>query len=135
MSKKHTLRQVDRVCPCGNGPFMTCCGRYLQGGELPETAEALMRSRYSAYALKDEKYLRNSWYISTRPEGEILASLNGVKWTALDIASAKSEGNEGIVDFTAHYKVQGRARNLHEVARFVKDDGRWFYFDGTFPED
>ena len=54
-------------CPCGGPEYERCCGRYIDNGEIPETAEQLMRSRYSAYVLHKEPYLKSTWHPSTRP--------------------------------------------------------------------
>src|SRR5687767_1109085 len=59
-------------CPCGGPSLATCCGPYLDGTALPPTAEALMRSRYTAYTLKNEPYLLATWHPSTRPATRIV---------------------------------------------------------------
>lgn len=121
-------------CACQSGaPYAACCGRYLDGGDLPATAEALMRSRYSAYAAGREDYLLETWYRSRRPERLSLESSAPVKWLGLKILRTEGGGPEdtrGVVEFVARYKVGGRAERLQETSRFVREGGRWFYMDG-----
>jgi len=100
---------------------------------LPETAEQLMRSRYSAYALGDETYLRASWHASTCPADAIVQD-DAPKWLGLEVKQHRQQGDAATVEFVARYKIDGRAHRLHEVSRFVREEGKWLYVDGTFPE-
>jgi len=120
-------------CPCGGPAYERCCGRFIDGGEIPETAEQLMRSRYCAYVLRNEPYLKATWHASARPVEEV-AQDDGIKWLGLDVKKHVPAGDEATVEFVARYKLGGRAHRLHEVSRFVREDGRWFYVDGSFPE-
>ncbi|BEV18033.1 SEC-C domain-containing protein [Herbaspirillum sp. DW155] len=128
-------------CPCGQPSFEKCCGRFLSGGEIPATAELLMRSRYTAFALRDEAYLRATWFPDTLPEEE-LTSETDVKWIGLDIRKHQhaSGSDEATVEFVARFKVGGKAHRLHEISNFVRQpdesgQARWYYVDGRFPED
>ena len=126
------------ACPCGSDKtYGECCGLY-HAGWLAEnclhapTPEALMRSRYSAYALNLADYLLGTWHGSTAP-GEI--DFPPTKWLGLEIKHAETRGDAGIVEFIARYKDStGRAGRLHEVSRFVSSgvgpDTRWLYIDG-----
>ncbi len=122
----------DVLCPCGtNKKYADCCGRYLDGAEMPPTAEALMRSRYTAYTLLCEEYLLATWHISTRPTQLDLGDEALSKWLGLEVKRHDQQDTEhAIVEFVARYKVGGRAYRRHEVSRFVREDGRWFYVDG-----
>lgn len=118
-------------CPCGAPDYAECCGRYHEGAPAPD-AETLMRSRYSAYVLKLEAYLLATWHPSTRPATLELAS-DDAKWLRLDVKRHIVESaDRATVEFVARYKVGGRAHRLHEVSRFVREEGRWFYLDGEF---
>jgi SEC-C motif-containing protein len=123
---------APRRCPCGSGlPLADCCGRLHDGTATAATAEQLMRSRYSAFALGDAGYLLATWHPSTRPAA---LDLEGrVRWTGLDVL-ATSGGSllaaEGTVEFRASYVVDGRSDAQHEHSRFVRVDGRWLYLDG-----
>lgn len=120
-------------CPCGCGLLETCCGRFIHDGLTPQTALELMRSRYSAYVLRDESYLQATWYGSTRPANRLLDANDNIKWLSLEIKAHEQEGSAASVEFVARFKVHGRAQRLHEISRFVLEDGRWFYLDGSFP--
>ena len=121
-----------RPCPCGSGlTYPDCCGRLHDGSAQAATAEQLMRSRYSAFAVGDPAYLLATWHPRTRP-----ASLEldpAVRWTGLEVV-ATSGGTmlaaEGTVEFRAHFVAGGRPGVQSEVSRFVRDDGRWTYLDG-----
>lgn len=108
-----------------------------------------MRSRYSAYTLGDEAYLRATWHPGTRPVDAIVNENERVQWLGLEVKSAlrlrqrkanlSEMPDEDSVEFVARYKIGGRAHRLHEVSRFVREsDGggapRWFYVDGSFPQ-
>ncbi|HUV99648.1 MAG TPA: YchJ family metal-binding protein [Gallionella sp.] len=120
-------------CPCGGADYAACCGRYHDGEPAPD-ALALMRSRYSAYVLKLEPYLLATWHPGTRPASLDLVSENA-KWLGLEVKKHTPESvQRASVEFVARYKIGGRAARLHEVSRFVREDGRWFYLDGEFNE-
>lgn len=137
-------------CPCGSGAaFAECCAPFLSGAQVPATAAALMRSRYSAYTLRDEAYLLATWHPGTRPAAGLFNDDEGLTWLGLEVKSAlrlrkrkdvaecdsdAHGANHDTVEFVARYKVGGRAHRLHEVSRFVREQGRWFYVDGSFPE-
>ena len=121
------------LCPCGsNQPYAACCARYVEGNETAPTAEALMRSRYTAYTLLREDYLLATWHSSTRPSSLGLAEDTQTKWIGLEVKRHEQrDADHAIVEFVARYKVHGRAHRLHEVSRFVYEAGRWFYVDGN----
>ncbi len=97
-------------------------------------AEALMRSRYSAYVLKLEAYLLDTWHPRTRPAVLDLAA-DGAKWLGLEVKKHLIESDSSAtVEFVARYKINGRAYRLHEISHFVCEEGRWFYVDGDYPE-
>lgn len=120
----------SNVCPCGSGQsYIDCCGRF-HAGSLPETAEQLMHSRYSAFVCNDESYLLESWHPDTRPKALGLSDKEPVKWVGLKVLNHTSEGSKTTVEFIARYKINGKAQKIHELSRFVKEQGRWFYVDG-----
>ena len=122
-------------CPCGlPQPYDDCCGPLHRGERTAATAEQLMRSRFSAFAVGDDGYLARSWHSSTRPA--LLHTDRSQRWTALEILGATRGGlldTEGTVEFRAHWTAAGRAGVLHEDSRFVREDGRWVYLAGTTP--
>lgn len=121
-----------KLCPCGsNIVYADCCGRHIDGDEAAPAAEALMRSRYTAYTMQREDYLLATWHASTRPAQLGLAGEMPTKWLGLEVKRHEQQGGEhAIVEFVARYKVNGRAHRLHETSRFVREGGRWFYMDG-----
>lgn len=122
----------DTTCPCGSGAgYVRCCGRYLTGGEVPKTAEQLMRSRYCGFVLGDEAYLKATWHPNTRPKKVRLDEKH--RWLGLSIRATEAGGPDdstGRVEFVARLKENGRGHRLHEISRFEKIDGRWYYLDG-----
>ncbi|MNR79300.1 hypothetical protein D3C72_100070 [compost metagenome] len=121
------------ACPCGQSDYAQCCQPYHNGTPAP-TAEALMRSRYSAYALGLMHYVHATWHASTRPPLTDFVHDAATKWLGLEVRKFVPGQDEATVEFVARSKSGGRAQRLHEVSRFVKEDGRWFYIDGVFPE-
>ncbi|WLS43718.1 YchJ family protein [Micromonospora profundi] len=123
---------VGRVCPCGSGQAYADCCAPAHGGDKPApTAETLMRSRFSAFALGDADYLLRSWHSSTRPTSLELDP--GQRWIRLEIVETERGGlldATGTVTFRAHYRDAGRTGTLTETSRFVREDGRWVYLDG-----
>ncbi|WP_019466107.1 YchJ family protein [Dyella japonica] len=132
------VQAIDTLtpCPCGNNDgYSRCCGLLHEGG-VATTAEQLMRSRYSAYVLKREAYLLDTWHHSTRPAHLKLATQQPAPtWLGLTVKRHESEGDSAIVEFVARLRYGGgKAQRMHEISRFVREDGRWFYVDGEFPE-
>ena len=137
---KKNLLAAQNPCPCGSGEtYAKCCGPFhstvsdgsADGAHAP-TPEALMRSRYSAYALGLIDYLLATWHPSTAP-GEL--ELSPVKWLGLEVLHAQSAGDAGVVEFVARLRNgSGRAQRMHETSRFVREGGRWFYIDGNMAQ-
>lgn len=121
------MNSADR-CPCCSGlTFGECCERFHLG-ENPPTAEALMRSRFSAFATHNAEYLLQTWDAGTRPEQ--LGFDDAVDFYRLDILSTTAGGPfdlEGTVDFEAFYRVGKTLGSQREHSTFQKVDGRWIY--------
>ena len=118
-------------CPCGRPEFARCCGPYLEDfeGHPAPDAEALMRSRYSAFVLESAGYLLATWHASTRP-GELTFE-PGLKWLGLEVRDARQQdADHAEVEFVARSRLAGRGHRLHERSRFVREGGRWYYVDG-----
>lgn len=95
-------------------------------------AEALMRSRYAAFVLNELDYLLDTWHASTRPSS-LEANAPGMKWLGLQVRRhERQDADHATVEFVARSRHNGQASRLHEVSRFVREDGRWFYVDGDF---
>jgi SEC-C motif-containing protein len=127
---------MSRVCPCGSKlTFDRCCEPFLAGREFPETAEKLMRSRFTAYSLVRPAYLVATTAEAERgklDQEELGRYCRSVKCIALKVLSAEGgPGDEtGLVVFHAKLLVNGK-RMLHwEKSRFVREQGHWTYLDG-----
>jgi SEC-C motif-containing protein len=122
-------RPPTPACPCGLGqPYEECCGP-AHRGQPPATAEALMRSRYAAFALDETGYLLGSWHPTTRPSA--IEADPDLRWVGLDVLASTGGGMfdaEGVVEFRAHFRDQGRPGDMREVSRFVRDGGHWVYW-------
>jgi SEC-C motif-containing protein len=122
------MSKLSILCYCGSGRTYTQCCAPLHLGQPAGNAEALMRSRYSAYVLGLDDYLLQSWHVSTRPP--VLDLSEPTKWLGLHVLRHEPrDDTQALVEFVARYKVNGRAFRLHEVSRFVFEQGRWFYVD------
>ena len=128
-------RRAGGTCPCGSGAARAaCCGRYLDGVAFAPTAEALMRSRYSAFVEGRREYLLRTWAEETRPN--VLELDPGQRWLGLSIRATSAGGaadDVGEVEFVARSRLGGRGLRLQERSRFRRVDGQWFYVDGSFP--
>jgi SEC-C motif-containing protein len=124
-------------CPCGlSRPYAACCGRFLSGAQPAPTAEALMRSRYTAYVLGDAGYLLATWHPSTRPGRLDLDPEPRPRWLGLKVLRhAQEDDSHASVEFVARYKIGGRGYRLHEASRFVREAGIWYYLDGAIKGD
>lgn len=123
-------------CPCGlSATYGECCGRFHTGAAAAPTAERLMRSRYSAFVVRDAAYLLRTWHPDTRPSRLDLDPAQ--RWLGLTILET-SEGSAfhttGTVAFRARFAYRGAEDALHEHSRFVRQDGAWVYLDAIFAE-
>lgn len=125
---------MSSLCPCGSGKkFADCCEPYIKGIRPAPTAEAVMRSRYTAYTLEDVAYLKDTL---TRAQQEDFSAEETRKWAreadwqGLEIKSTEGGGEEdteGTVEFAAHFISQGQKQTHYEIATFEKIDGQWLY--------
>jgi len=125
-------------CPCGSdGDFEKCCSPFLAGHELPDTAEKLMRSRYTAYTQADIEYIKKTMTAEARKDFDPVETRKWAeesKWKGLKIIDTKLGGpsdKAGMVEFTATYEKDGVGIDHHEVSQFRKtDEGQWLFVDG-----
>jgi SEC-C motif-containing protein len=125
------------ACYCGSGiEFDECCGAILSGARKAESAEALMRARYTAFVTKQVDFLHQSLHPQHRQDHDIAATrrwADNAQWLGLQVVEAHSEeegANEATVEFIATYKEGGIVKPHHEISRFSKLDDQWFYVDG-----
>jgi len=139
-NKKDNNKQQS-LCPCDSGlDYAICCGRYHQGKIHAPTAEALMRSRYSAYAMGNAQYLYRTWHEKTRPTLQSLREAGPSKLVALKILTTQAGGvddDKGMVEFVASYAGpdnqpgEDAIEQYREKSLFVKLKGRWLYIDAV----
>ena len=122
---------ADAACPCGRRAYAHCCGPFIEQFDTcpAPDAQALMRSRYTAFTLGRWQHVRATWWPERCPAE--LADMPGTKWLGLEVRSHRVvDDTHQEVEFVARYRVQGRAVRLHERSRFVHHEGRWWYVDG-----
>jgi SEC-C motif-containing protein len=124
---------IPADCPCGSGAsYDECCGPVVRNERWADTAEELMRSRYTAYALGDVDHLFRTWHPATRPDD--LDQLSRLDWRGLEILEVVDGGtadDHGIVEFRATHA----GGTMHERSRFMRRAGRWVYLDGNATEE
>ncbi|MGJ8514903.1 YchJ family protein [Carnimonas bestiolae] len=129
-------------CPCQSGrAYSECCEPLHRNDAVAESAEALMRSRYSAFALGGlGEYLLDTWHDSASEKAQLDAatlSRRDVDWHGLEILDSHQQGDKARVEFRAHFSTPGHAHQpaerecLQERSRFIRESGRWFYLSGT----
>lgn len=135
------MKKTD-VCPCGSGTAYTdCCQRFWATQQKSNTAEQLMRSRYTAFVLEKAYYLVATHHPQAREPDELKAlkkSFKGMVWTSLEIVATQAGAeidSVGEVEFIAHFKHFGQVGRLHERSRFRQENGQWFYVDGAILSD
>jgi SEC-C motif-containing protein len=120
-------------CPCGSGAaYADCCGPWHEGPMRLAAPDALrlMRSRYAAWTMGLEAYLLDSWHPDTRPAA-LGIDPSTTRWLGLEVrAHRRVDDTHAVVEFVARSRVGGRGQRLHEVSRFVREAGRWWYVDG-----
>jgi SEC-C motif-containing protein len=128
-------------CHCGSGrSFEACCGPYIHGDVPAPSAEALMRSRYSAYLEHAIDYLGETLHPAHRGDWDRNATrrwAEQAEWLGLEIVSTEAgqpDDQEGRVEFIVRYIEEGREQRHHERSRFRREHGRWYYVDGTVPK-
>lgn len=125
------------TCPCGKGESLeSCCGPYIDGSARPETAEALMRSRYTAFATGNVDYILATHDPDRSTEVDRAGTetwAKGSEWLSFELVSAEKgapEDDAGVIEFVARYKVKGVAISHRERAIFRKHEDRWVFVDG-----
>ena len=120
------------LCPCNpNKKYNDCCQKAHKNINTITTAEALMRSRYSAFVLANIEYLQKSHHSSTRPSNkgkkEIELWTKSVNWLKLEVLKATKD----TVEFKAFFMENGAINEIHENSKFCKENGHWVYLGAT----
>ncbi|AUC88737.1 MAG: zinc chelation protein SecC [Alteromonas sp.] len=124
---------------CSTSSYEHCCAPFISGTDSPQTAEQLMRSRFTAYAIKQYDYVRDT-YSEEKRQGitseNLESSASGAHWFALKVhTSTHSKPSSDTVEFTAYYFENKHLFQLHETSRFIIEGGLWRYHDGTLHDD
>ncbi len=129
-------------CPCGSGvSYEDCCQPIISGTKDAPTAEALMRSRYTAFAKVEIEHLCESLHPEHRDDFDAKAAEKWAReseWLGLDVIKTVDGGEddkEGVVEFTAKYTDRGQQIDHHEVARFERAEGKWYFVAGRIVQD
>ena len=121
------------MCPCGSTLSAdACCKPVLDNHRCAETAESLMRSRYTAFVQKHDQHILASWHPRTRPQ-TLNFDDHPVVWLGLEIHDCHNGGhtdNNGIVEFTSTYLENGQLCRLREKSEFLKENDLWYYLRG-----
>ncbi len=127
-------------CPCGSDKNYTdCCEPLIKGERSAQTAEELMRSRYTAYTKAEVDHILKTSHPDKQDDYDRKSVLNWAKnsdWIKLDIIDTDKggpENDDGQVEFKAHYRKKGERQVHHELATFKKVEGEWYFFDGETP--
>jgi SEC-C motif-containing protein len=124
-------------CPCGSGAsYSECCEKFISGSQPAQTAEQLMRARYSAYVNCEMDFV----FASTHPDHRTGYDHAGTKqwaenaqWEGLEIVATQKGGVDdsvGEVEFIARFSEKGVARVHHEDGQFKRKEGTWYFTDG-----
>ncbi len=123
-------------CHCGKEEtFEKCCGKFISGSSYPETAEELMRARYSSYVTGDVEFVAKTQITEPGDDfnlDEAKRWSSESKWQGLTIKSATQQGEKAQVHFIASYNdLEGNACKHQELSNFKKVDGKWLYAEGS----
>lgn len=136
-TRRKSTEREESPCPCKSElRYGACCMPFHHLKARPETAEQLMRSRYSAYFFRRVDYLVDTTHPDTREPGlkqELEKTIHQVNWSGLSIIGVSGGGRDdktGKVEFSADYFLNGEAYELHERSRFKRFKGTWKYLDG-----
>ena len=132
---------TDTSCPCGSGAaYPACCAPYIAGEDNAPTAEALMRSRYTAHVKLAAEYLtatQRGPRMTSFSRAEMEQSASSLTWVGLEIVDTEAGGPDdqhGTVEFIASFKKDGEAGVHHERSTFTRDGQRWLYTAGKDPK-
>lgn len=129
---------MSQLCPCGSAvEYSVCCHRYLSGEQVAPDPSHLMRSRYCAFVMKDADYLIKTWHPTCQAatfRDEISAGFATTEWLGLTLFEHSDAGDVGYVSFVARFRERGKTGAIIERSRFLKENGQWYYIDGTRPQ-
>lgn len=125
-------KTTPSACPCGSGKnYIACCEPFLTGKQIPNTAEALMRSRYVAYTKANIDYIKKTMCGNVLADFQELDAKRWAKrvyWIHLKVFQSISVNQ---VEFEASFVDGGHLKSIHENSEFILKQGRWYYVGGT----
>lgn len=127
---------TEQACPCGKGEYATCCQPLHLGQQYAQSAEQLMRSRYSAFAKHEIDYIVKTTALGQQLALDVPAIAEWSKvnqWLKLEVIQAQEKlaKSHAQVEFKAHYHDGSQAHIHHEVSHFVQHEGQWYFLDPT----
>lgn len=126
------------MCPCNSGKmYANCCETFISHQDIPATPEALMRSRYTAYALNNIDYITETMKSPALDNFDPDATRERnkkIKWVELKVVNTSYGFANGMVEFYASYTKNNKLHVLHEMSDFVLENGRWYYVSGIYPK-
>ncbi|AVF34075.1 YchJ family protein [Rahnella sikkimica] len=133
---------MSQLCPCcSNLSYEECCQPYLSETKVAPTPSALMRSRYTAYAMQNASYLIATWHPDCQPEqwrGSLQEGFANTLWQGLQVIDSQNgrDADEGFVEFAARFTGPNdeKIHLIHERSRFLRLKDRWYYIDGIKPQ-
>ncbi|MBA3536283.1 MAG: SEC-C domain-containing protein [Tatlockia sp.] len=130
-----------KACPCGSqNDYLACCGLLIDKHHEAASPEALMRSRYTAYTQAKVEYIKKTMRGKLLEEFDGVQTVQGAKqliWTGLEVIRSfmdEKDENVGYVEFIANFQEQGKKKTIHELSKFQRFDGKWFYTEGAQPK-
>ena len=125
------------VCPCdAQKSYLSCCEPFITGKQSPETPEALMRSRYTAYTMANIEYIKETMRgnaLTSFQEMDAKRWAKRVNWIKLNVLKSVIENaSTGYVEFEASFVDSSRLKSIHEKSEFICEEGRWYYIGGTY---
>ena len=126
-------------CPCCSGAdYKACCEPFILGEDTPPTAEKLMRSRYTAFAVKAYDYLEETLDPQTVTSFDHAGNRewgDTVQFVKLEIIKAEEIKNKAVVEFKAYFNKDGIELTHHEISKFRQQGGVWYFREGRVMEN
>ncbi|AGH44923.1 YchJ family protein [Paraglaciecola psychrophila] len=133
------MATIIKHCTCGNElTYEVCCKPIIDGKVAAKDAETLMRSRFSAYSLKNYRYILQTYILAQRSKltiSELADSSEDTQWLSLQVIAHYSQVNMAQVEFKAFYQIHNSYYVMHEISDFVFEAGKWLYADGVIKKD
>lgn len=121
-------------CFCGNElPYQQCCQSIIDGKVVAKNAESLMRSRFTAYVIKNYQYILQTYASQQRAKLTVKGlarSAQGIHWLSLHVLNHQAQEKKSQVEFKSYYQIEKSFYVMHELSDFILEAGKWFYTRG-----